>query len=431
MKKIFISYRRTDSSTHVDLLKVHIDRRFGRDSRFVDIFDLEPGDVFDAEIDRALRESRVALVVIGPHWLDVADESGRRRIMDPQDYVRREIEGALAHNLTIVPILVDGASMPSATDLPPSLEPLTRRHALEMSRRDYEASLRPLFQVIDRELGSPRRTNAVRLAGCVLGTIAVVVAGWVLLPAPPVSPPGTPSPSALASPTSAQPVIAISPTNADRVAELARHGAGTVNRVRYSASGKLMAVASSYGLYMYDAESLQRLRFVDLGGYCTAAQFSPNDELIAVAAEKDIQVLRASDLSSIRRLTGHTDWVRAVAFSPDGSLLATGSDDRTIRIWRVGDGAAVSTLTGHAMGVTGVGFSGDGRTLATSSGDGTVRLWRLPEGAEVAALRGHQGWVSSLSISPDASTIATASADRTVRLWRLRDHTLLRTLYRS
>ncbi|MBV9313587.1 MAG: hypothetical protein JO100_07485, partial [Pseudonocardia sp.] len=77
----------------------------------------------------------------------------------------------------------------------------------------------------------------------------------------------------------------------------------------------------------------------------------------------------------LRTLKGHTNWVRGVAFSPDGRLLATTSYDRTVRVWDPATGAHLRTLEGHTNWVNGVAFSPDGRLLATASRDRTVRLW--------------------------------------------------------
>jgi Caspase domain/WD domain, G-beta repeat len=118
-----------------------------------------------------------------------------------------------------------------------------------------------------------------------------------------------------------------------------------------------------------------------------------------------------------RTLTGHNDWVNGVAFSPDGRLLATASDDMTARLWDPATGEHRRTLTGHDGPVNGVAFSPDGRLLATTSNDGTARLWDPATGEHRRTLAGHDGDVIGVAFSPDGQLLATTSSDQTARLW--------------
>ena len=130
----------------------------------------------------------------------------------------------------------------------------------------------------------------------------------------------------------------------------------------------------------------------------------------------------------VRTLTGHTAAVWGVAFSPDGRLLATGSDEGTARVWDTATGEHLRTLAGHAGGVRGVAFSPDGRLLATASRDGTARLWDPAAGKHLRTLTGHAGTLWGVAFSPDGRLLATASVDGTARLWGPAAGKHLRTL---
>jgi WD40 repeat protein len=125
-------------------------------------------------------------------------------------------------------------------------------------------------------------------------------------------------------------------------------------------------------------------------------------------------------LPPVRTLTGHIAWVWSVSFSPDGSLLASGSVDKTIKLWRVSDGSLVRTLKGFLGFVSSVSFSPEGSLLASGNFDGTIKLWRVSDGSLVRTLTGHTGAVMSVLFSPDGSLLASGSVDKTIKLWQVR-----------
>ncbi|RYP19456.1 hypothetical protein DL767_009644 [Monosporascus sp. MG133] len=127
-------------------------------------------------------------------------------------------------------------------------------------------------------------------------------------------------------------------------------------------------------------------------------------------------------------LAGHDDSVFSVAFSPDGSRLASGSDDRTVKVWDAATGACLSTLAGHRDLVISVAFSPDGSRLASGSWDCTVKVWDAATGACLLMLEGHGDLVNSVTFSPDGRRLASGSDDCTVKVWDAATGACLSTL---
>jgi TIR domain len=127
--RIFISYRREDTAYPAGWLFERLAEHFGGDQVFKDVDSIELGDDFVEVITRAVGSCDVLLALIGDQWLTISDTHGRRRLDAPDDFVRVEIEAALTRNVRVIPILVDGAMMPRADQLPASLAMLARRNA--------------------------------------------------------------------------------------------------------------------------------------------------------------------------------------------------------------------------------------------------------------------------------------------------------------
>jgi serine/threonine protein kinase len=119
----------------------------------------------------------------------------------------------------------------------------------------------------------------------------------------------------------------------------------------------------------------------------------------------------------LRTLSGHSGGVRCLAMSPDGTVLASGSSDKTIKLWRWQTGEEILTLDSHQSGVLALAFSADGTMLASGSGDKTVKLWQVETGAEIRTLSGHEDIVAAVAFSPDGKTVASGSRDKSILLW--------------
>ena len=176
-------------------------------------------------------------------------------------------------------------------------------------------------------------------------------------------------------------------------------------------------------------------RVVGMGQYCT--DFDRNQRCLQAVR---IGLWDAASGARLHTLDGHADDVWSLAFSPDGSVLASASWDETVRLWRVSDGELLHTLRGHADWVRGVAFSPDGDLLASSScarrdprktwrcTQGEIRLWQVEDGAPLRIMEAHENWVMQVAFSPDGDLLASGSNDDTVQVWRVSDGAWLHTL---
>ena len=154
--RIFISYRREDTAYPAGWLFDRLTEHFDSGEVFKDVDSIELGDDFVEEISAAVGSCDVLLALIGEQWLTITDQQGVRRLDDPGDFVRIEIEAALSRNVRVIPILVDGATMPGANDVPPSLAGLSRRQALELSPSRFDFDSGRLLTVLDKTLANDR-----------------------------------------------------------------------------------------------------------------------------------------------------------------------------------------------------------------------------------------------------------------------------------
>jgi glycerophosphoryl diester phosphodiesterase len=154
--RVFISYRRQETAWPARELYDVLVAELGPDRVFKDVDNIEPGDDFVERIQSAVGSCQVLLALIGPQWLTITDARGERRLDDPQDFVRLEVETALNRDdVRVIPILVDNAKMPTAQELPAGLAALTRRQAVEINPVSFDT--RRLLKVLNDTLSDIRR----------------------------------------------------------------------------------------------------------------------------------------------------------------------------------------------------------------------------------------------------------------------------------
>jgi WD40 repeat protein len=157
--------------------------------------------------------------------------------------------------------------------------------------------------------------------------------------------------------------------------------------------------------------------------------WSPDGTKLATASEdKTAKVWEARSGRQLLTLRGHEASIWSIAWSPDGSKLATASDDKTAKVWDASTGHTLLTLHGHQASARSIAWSPDGTRLATASFDNTGKVWEASTGRELLTLRGHQGYVWAIAWSRDGSKLATASDDKTARVWNAKTGNHLQTL---
>jgi eukaryotic-like serine/threonine-protein kinase len=196
---------------------------------------------------------------------------------------------------------------------------------------------------------------------------------------------------------------------------------GVIHSVTFSPNGELLAAGGPSGVTLWRTESLAHLRTIRHGSLIRALAFHPEGERMAFLCGGggvhvwDMGEGAEAATFKAERLNGSLRG--ALAYSPDGSLLAVGENSGLVRLLEATTGDTVATLFGHANSVTSLAFAPDGRTLASASWDHTARLWSVPSGRQELLFTNHTAWVGAIVFAPDGNRVATASADQSIRLW--------------
>jgi photosystem II stability/assembly factor-like uncharacterized protein len=275
MTRIFLSYRRDDTAAISGRVYDRLVARFGRRNVFKDIDSIPLGVDFQRHTETVIRSCDGVIALIGRDWVTIRDAQGHRRLDDPQDFVRLEIETALAAEIPVIPLLVDGAKMPVAADLPPSLAALTLRNGLELEvGRRFDDDMRRLLIAIESWGQSSRpRLWGSRRAAPPQGSTADQPAR--------VESRARPQTTAPMAPERAHPPVAAKQSPARPGSEITRTGAPRVRRLWIALPAAFLLVALSLTLIASPASPLRTLA---LGGKPTATRTATTSLAVATHA---------------------------------------------------------------------------------------------------------------------------------------------------
>ena len=359
---IFLSYRREDTGPYVRLLKGKLRERFPDVRVFMDLDSIEPGVDFTEAIRDAVDSCAVLVTLIGRQWASLADEQGRRRLDDPGDFVRFEIQAALERGVRVIPVLVDGATPLRSEQLPAELHKLARLNALELSHNRYDYEMDRLLNLIQ-------------------GVLATA-AGTGILPEP--SP--TANAEALAGSHDVRPEgnAAGQPTRKD--SEVSRKDQARTIRMLIDAKRAAESITDAGSRAMALADTARALAVTDPE---RAAQLSADAERIA------------------QSITGEGS--RAMALADTARALATTDPERAARL--IADAKFVAHTITDKRSKARV-LAGVARAVAATDPDHAERIARsiTSEGWKARALAGIAGVLAATDA--DGATWLSADAER-------------------
>jgi hypothetical protein len=316
---IFVSYRRQETSHLAGRLYDRLADRFGESQVFIDVDAIEPGVDFAEEIFRAVAACKVLLAIIGAAWLTATDERGGRRLDDPDDIVRLEIEAALARGVRVIPILVEGAVMPTRQDLPESLAGLTRRNALVIRHESFRYDAGRLVTAIERVLAAPGTAavssapdvHGVRSAGNALGKVAQKGLG----------PAGNDIARAARLLADAERIASSITDEFSKASALS----GVAKAVAATDPDRAVRIASSITVESSKASALS--------GVAKVVAATDPDRAARIASAITDESWKASALSGVAKVVAATDPGRAARLLADAERIASSI---TVESWKVG-----------------------------------------------------------------------------------------------
>jgi hypothetical protein len=404
--RVFINYRRDDSIGTAGRLHDRLAQSFGRDHVFMDVDHIPAGVDFVDHLHKQVSACKVFLVIIGLHWLDAKDDNGVRRLEDPDDFVGVEIAAALGRDIRVIPVLVDGATMPKASELPDHLKPLVRRNATEVRNSQFGRDADALVQKV-RDAFSDRAPPKFTIPRLTARPFIPVAAALALLI------------GALAL---------YSFVGGNPAEQEAWTTASTGNLIdswnRYLTKWPQGAHASEMRAKITERQQNRQIGTMigNVNGVTTATYTPDGKGILTNSTMGDRYAqYRLFEFPSGKpiRSFGASPNIRGGVFTPNGKLLVSFGRSALLHWWQVDD--PTNSWDHHnATGiewVNGLAIAPDGQTYAIACSDGTVRLRAVSEDREIAKFVSDQGWTWNVVYSPDGRLLMSGGADGIPKIW--------------
>jgi WD40 repeat protein len=445
---IFISYRRGDGAGSAGRLYDRLEQIFGREQLFFDVDTIPPGQDFVQDLQDKVDACDVLLAVIGRSWIDARDEAGQRRLANPEDFVRIEVARALAAGKRVIPVLVDGASLPPADLLPDDLAGLADRQPVTLQHDSFKADCDGLATVARNALAEVdaarkaaeeekerkrRAEEDERRRQARERWEALMSKRSEATPEPQPAAPQRKRPSrrgvivgaaVLAAGGAAAAATrsfwyAPKPRKQIRDAIVLTGDGSPVRAADIHVSGEVLATGGFSGKVRTWSISNGELRGEAAGHtqpiWRTA--FSRRPDPIQILTSADDHTARTwigAELTKTK-VFNMAEGIRAAAWSPDAVRMVTGGGSEG-QIWDTNTGQLILKLTGYQNEITSAAYSPDGKHILTTSRGRDSMVWYSETGARVSTLVG-QDWAGSGEFAPNSREIVTAAFDKTARTW--------------
>ncbi len=436
MARVFVSYRRLDTKAVADCISDRLEAKYGRGVVFMQADNIPRGFDLHEYLCEQVAKVKVMLLLITSRWLTVCDERGRRRLDNPDDFIRIEVEAALSRKIPIMPVYVDGALPLRAEELPEALKPLSRRNGAVLQtgagfHRHVERLLQDIEPHLDGRYDVRRESNgaSVRAGAGFNDNAGQFVRDTE--PHIPRAPDEEPSIAVARAQPAPRAAVEAEPfyeagfedASGGLIRTLAGH-AGAVNSVALTLDGRIgLSGSSDKTLKLWDLRTGRELR--SLAGHTSAVNLialTP-DGRYALSGSSD-NTLKLWDLPAGREfctLSGHASAVNSIALTPDGRYGLSGSSDNALKLWDLSAGQELFTSEGHMDLVTSAVRSPDGNYGFSGSSDATLKLRDLASSKEFCIETSHTGSITSAALTPDGRYAISGGDDRTLKLWDLRN----------